>query len=230
MKTVGIIGGLGPETTAKFYLEVLSSCFKFHNLGRPPMVIFNVPMSFKLEEEIITASERTDFFVPFLTDAAIRLEKSGVDFIVIPCNTAHVFIDQVRKSVNIPILSIVEESVRFLTDQRMDRIGLLGTTQTIETKLFDNECRQNGIKINKPSLRNQLQIASIITKIVKNNHSLSDQKKLLKIIDDFKDSDCILLACTDLQLLVSNHKSLKIFDTMKILADATVREILKGGE
>mgnify|MGYP001590500511 CR=1 FL=1 len=132
MKTVGIIGGLGPETTAKFYLEVLSSCFKSHNLGRPPMLIFNVPMSFKLEKEIITASEKKDFFVPFLTNAAIRLEKSGVDFIVIPCNTAHVFIDQVRKLVNIPVLSIVEESVSFLRDRGMDSIGLLATTQTIE--------------------------------------------------------------------------------------------------
>lgn len=227
MKTVGIIGGLGPETTAKFYLEVLSSCFKSHNLGRPPMLIFNVPMSFKLEEEIITSSERTDFFLPFLTDAAIRLEKSGVDFIVIPCNTAHIFIDQVRKSVKIPILSIVEESVKFLTDRNIDRIGLLATTQTIETKLFDGHCRASGIKINKPNPRNQIQIASIINKILKNKHSLSDQKKLLKIMDDFEDSDCVLLACTDLQLLMPDHENIKAFDTMKILADATVREILK---
>lgn len=226
MKTVGIIGGLGPETTAKFYLEVLSSCFKSHNLGRPPMLIFNVPMSFKLEEEIITASEKTDFFVPFLTDAAIRLEKSGVDFIVIPCNTAHVFIDQIRKSVNIPVLSIVEESVKFLMNQGIDRIGLLATTQTVESKLFDGECRENGMKINKPNQRNQLKIASIIKNIVKSDHSLNDQKKLLRIIDDFDDIDCVLLACTDLQLLIQKHEKLRVFDTMKILADATVKEIL----
>src|SRR3989344_5390819 len=89
MKTVGIIGGLGPETTAKFYLEVLSSCFKTNKLNRPPMIVFNVPMRFDLEREIIVEAKGKNRLLPFLLDAAKHLEKGGADFIVIPCNTAH---------------------------------------------------------------------------------------------------------------------------------------------
>ena len=54
MKTVGIIGGLGPETTAEFYLDLIFSAFQLDKFARPPILIWNVPLEYKIEKEFIT--------------------------------------------------------------------------------------------------------------------------------------------------------------------------------
>lgn len=227
MKTVGIIGGLGPETTAKFYLEVLSSCFKTNKINRPPMLIFNVPMHFDLEKEIIVEAKGKNRLLPFLIDAARSLEKGGADFIVIPCNTAHIFIEEVRQSVKIPVLSIVDESIKFLASEKVRKTGILATNQTIRSKLFNEKCSIDGIEICFPKKSHQIAVANIISKIINGRETFKDRGRLHKIVDCFENIDCLLLACTDLQLLIKNHNKIRIFDTMKILAETTAREILK---
>ena len=69
----------------------------------------------------------------------------------------------------------------------------------------------------------------MINNLVLNRHNNKDRKDLLKIVDKFKDKNVenVILACTDLQILIPEHSKIKIYDTMKILADATVDEILK---
>src|ERR1035437_298717 len=103
MKTVGIIGGLGPQTTAKFYMQIVSLCAKKNSEQRPNILIVNVPISHELEKKFINRSVGKKEFCELLTNAAKTLEKSGVDFIVLPCNTAHVFIEDIRNSVSVPV-------------------------------------------------------------------------------------------------------------------------------
>src|SRR3990167_8062552 len=135
-KTLGIIGGLGPETTARFYLKVVFACSKI-NGKRPKILISNVAVPLKIEEKLITEAKNIRGILPFVIDSAIQLEKGGADFIVIPCNTVHVFIDEVRKSVNIPVLSIVEETTKFLKKRKIEEVGILATPTTIKNKLYD---------------------------------------------------------------------------------------------
>src|SRR3989344_3608045 len=104
MKSVGIIGGLGPETTSEFYLDVVFSCFKKDKTARPSIVIASVPLPYQIEEDLIMRSEGAERYIPFLITEAQRLEKSGMDFIVMPCNSLHVFIEQIRSSVKVPVL------------------------------------------------------------------------------------------------------------------------------
>jgi len=115
MKTAGIIGGLGPETTSQFYLEIIFSCFQTNKTARPPLLIWSIPLEYQIESDLITKAEGEERYIPYLVDAAKRLENGGADFIVIPCNSAHIFIDVVRKAVKIPVLSIVEETTKFLS-------------------------------------------------------------------------------------------------------------------
>ena len=70
MRTVGIIGGLGPETTADFYLEVVFSFFDKNKQNRPPMLMWNVPIPNQIEEDFITKGEGAERYLPFLVDAA----------------------------------------------------------------------------------------------------------------------------------------------------------------
>lgn len=229
MKTVGIIGGLGPETTSEFYLDLVFSCAKKDKTARPPIIISSVPLPYQIEEDLILRSEGMERYIPYLTAETQRLEKAGADFIVMPCNSLHVFIKQIRDSVNIPVLSIVEETVKFLKREKMNKVGIVSTSATIKNKLYENAFAENGIEYVVPNELQQARMGKFILNLVVGQQKNRDREELISIINDFEDKelDCVILACTDLQLLIPQHPKLKIFDTMKVFADATVQEIIK---
>lgn len=226
MRKAGIIGGLGPQTSAEFCLEIVFACSKITKI-RPNILVSNVAIPLRTESEVINGKNK-EKILPLLTDCAKQLEKAGADFVVIPCNTVHVFIDEIRKSVKIPALSIIEETTDFLKSKDIKKVGLLGTQTTIKEKLFDEKLKEDNIEIVVPDKSSQLKLGRLINRLVKNMPNKKDKKELLEIIDELaaKNVDCVLLACTDLQLLVKKHRKVRVFDTLDILAKATVREII----
>jgi len=228
MRTVGVIGGLGPETTAEFYLDVVFSCQNKDRTARPGILISSVPLPFAIEEDLIVRNVGQNRYIPYLVAEARRLEKAAADFIVMPCNSLHVFISDIRKSVKTPVLSIVEETVRFLKTNGFTKVGIVSTSATIRNKLYETAFAENGIAFSSPDEYEQEKMGKFIHNLVIGQQNNKDREELVRIIGGFEEKavDCVVLACTDLQLLIPKHPSLKIFDTMKILADATVEQIL----
>ncbi len=228
MKTVGIIGGLGPETTSEFYLELLFGCQKKSSATRPPVLIWNVPLRLDVEREILEEAKNEERILPLLIDAAKRLENGGADFLVMPCNSLHIFITEIRASVHIPVLSIVEETVCFLKKQKISRAGVIATPTSIKHRLYENAFEREGIKYLVPDEFDQTKLGRIICSIVQNRGANKDRVAFLKILEKFRKQKVkhVLMACTDLQILIPQHDEMKIFDTMKIFADATVAKIL----
>lgn len=228
MKTAGVIGGLGPETTAKFYLSLISFCYEKSEVNRPPILLWNVPMNYQIENDLITKGTGEERYIPFLTDAAKRLEAGGADFIVIPCNTVYIFIKEVRKAVKIPVLSIVEETATFLQDKKITKVGLLATKSAIDKKLYQAKLNKEGVKTIIPDEKDQAFLGKLINRLVLSQKLKADGEKLLEVIDNFKKKDVknVILACTDLQLLAPSHPTLNIYDTMEILLEATVKKTL----
>lgn len=229
MKTVGIIGGLGPETTSEFYLDLVFSCQSKSKEARPGIIISSVPLPFKIEEDLIERNTGSERYIPFLIKEAQRLEKAGADFIVMPCNSLHVFIQEIRDAVNIPVLSIVEETVKFLKENDFKKVGIVSTSATIENKLYETAFEENGIVYETPDDFQQAKMGKFIMNLVTGQQNNKDREELINIINDFENKgvDCVALACTDLQLLIPKHPTLKIFDTMKVFADATVKKMLE---
>jgi len=229
MKTVGIIGGLGPETTSEFYLDLVFSCQKKDRTHRPSIIVASVPLPYMIEKDAILKNMGMERCLPFLIAEAKRLEKSGADFIVMPCNSLHIFIKEIRNAVKIPVLSIVEETVKFLKKNNFKRAGIVSTSATIKNKLYENAFEKNKIGYETPNEFQQAKMGKFILNLVNGMQNNKDREEFIKIINDFedKDVDCVVLACTDLQLLIPKHPTLKIFDTMKIFADATVEKILE---
>ena len=227
MKKVGIIGGLGPETTSEFYLDIVFSCQKMKSSARPALIISSVPLPYKIEEDAILKNIGMERCLPFLTEEAKRLEKAGADFIVMPCNSLHVFIQDIRKAVTVPVISIVEETVKFLKRNNMKKVGIVSTSATIKNKLYEKSFAENDIKYVTPNDLQQAKMGKFILNLVTGQQKNRDREELIKIINDFdgKGLDCVILACTDLQLLIPSHPTLKIFDTMKILVDSVVENI-----
>lgn len=232
MKTVGIIGGLGPETTAKFYLELVSLCQKQRTSTRPAIVIWNVPLPLEVERDLILSAKGEERYLPFLVDAAKHLEKCGADFLVMPCNSLHIFIDQIRATVAIPVLSIVEETTKFLRSQNIRQVGVLATMITINNKLYEGPLKQAGIDAIIPEGLDQAKMGNIISRLVNGEHRSSDRQEILDIINRLSQRgvSTVILACTDLQLLLPSHDDVAIFDTMRIFVESTAKEIMGGAQ
>lgn len=229
MKTVGIIGGLGSETTAEFYQEIVSAFSKRGEESHPPVLMYSVPLPLQLERECILQAQNERKCLPFLVDAAQILEKGGADFLVMPCNSLHLFIEEIRNSVQIPVLSAIEETVNVLKNNNNKTVGVLATSITINNGLYKNALGSNGIRYVVLGDIDQDKLGQIIYRLVTNKYDEGDKKELDEIINNLckEDLDSIILACTDLQILNPYHDKVKILDTMRILLDATVREMIK---
>lgn len=229
MKTVGIIGGLGPETTSEFYLELIFSCQKINKIHRPKILISSVPLPYDIEEDAIAKGIGEERCVPFIVEAAKELENAGADFLVMPCNSLHAFIEDIRKSVKIPVLSIVEETTKFLKEKNVSEVGIISTAITLNKKLYETSFLANGIKQISPNDFQQAKIGKMIHNLVSNRHDNKDREELIGVINSFEVRGIkhVILACTDLQLLIPQHPQLQIYDTMKVFADATVKEIMR---
>lgn len=228
MRIPGIIGGFGPEATAQFQLKLVEICHAQKQKFRPPMLIWNTPISLKTEENLLLKSKGIKEFLPFLLEAAKKLENAGADFIVLPCNTLHIFIEEIRNHVNIPLLSIIDETADFLSNKGIKNVGLLATKETVRNKIHENQLLKFNIKSILPSLIDQRKIDKLINKIIadpSNKHVRDTLSRIsLKLIE--KGTKDILLACTDLQLVFPKIPKAQVHDTLHILAQATVREIL----
>ena len=200
MKTVGIIGGLGPETTAEFYLELVFSSYKINKTSRPPIMIWNVPLRYQIEQDLITKAKGEERYIPYLIDAAKRLEAAVADFLVMTCTSLHIFINEIRTAVKIPVLSIVEETAKFLKSKHIKRVGVLATTTTVQRKLYERPLFARGIDVVIPDGFSQAKIGKMINNLVRGTHQNNDRERLLSIVEQFSKRGVkhAILACTDL--------------------------------
>lgn len=230
MKTVGVIGGMGPETSADFYLELIRGSHTKNKTQRPAILLWSVPIPLDVEEDLILKGTGEERYIPFLIDGAKRLEEGGADFIVIPCNTVHIFIDEIRNAVCIPVLSIVEETTRVLKASKIRRVGFLSTELTIRKGVYHRLFHENNIIPIAPSITQQNILNRIIQNILSGETSKEDIKSLEQIMISLskQGAEVIVLACTDLQHILQMQTGVKKFDTMKILADITVKKINDG--
>ena len=227
MNRLGIIGGLGPETSCNFCLS-LNNKFRQITDSQPDITLENIPVSGKAEHDIINGDIGEEHF-KLLSNAVKRLNRSGVDFIVVPCNKVHAFINELRNLSKKPILSIVEVCGEECERLGFSKVGLLGSTKTITDRLHSNELKRRGIESIFPEEKAQKKISKIIIKIIHNTANKNDILFLHKTITDFKErgAQAVVLACTDLPLIISKRDScLPIINTLEILENSSVNCML----
>lgn len=230
MKVAGVIGGIGARSTADFYHEVFLLCQKKNQIQRPPIFIWSVPGLFETEKNCAIGNNGLEAYRELLIDGAKRLEQGGADFLVMPCNSVHTFFHDVQKAAGIPIFSIIEETVNFLKKKKIKKVGILSTTTTLKRKLYEQAFTEHHIEFIIPSSHEQKELAKIIHKIVQNKAGDKEREYLNAILANMKKAGIndVVLACTDLGLLHPSYEGVTVHDSMKILAVATVREILQN--
>ena len=226
MKTLGIIGGFGPETTAKFYMSIVNKNRKI-NKSHPNVLIHNVPVPFDLENDAVRHAKNLEKFLPLLLDS-VKILQDKADLIALPCNTLHIFMDDISAASKKPIVSIIDETVEEVKKRKLKRVGILATSTTINEGVFESMFLKNSVSVVKPSDQSQLRLSEIICNILQGKKSSGMRSILIAIINCMKaeGAEAIILACTDLQLLIKQTDTdLMLIDTMDVLANSVVNEI-----
>ena len=229
-KSIGVVGGLGPETTAEFYLNLIKDSRRYL-LNYPKIIISSVPFPFFLENEIIFKSRNERKILSFLEKSIVELNKLNVDFIVIPCNTVHIFIKLLRKKSDAPIINIVDETVKFVKEHNYATVGILATNKTIDSKLYESPLRNENLKVILPRKKEQTIVARIILRLLSNKNSNHDKLILNRLIKSLekRGAEVIILGCTDLQLILKqNNFKIPIIDSMIVLEKTVFKKICEG--
>ncbi len=227
-KTVGVIGGLGPMATVYFYDMVVRMTDAKTDQDHIDMVIANRATTPDRTDYIIGKSKNSP--VDILKKDAKRLENFGSDFLVITCNTAHYFYDEIQKSVNIPVLNIIEETVKHAKEQGHKKLGILATTGNISTNLYQNMCKKYDIDYLVLDENRQANIMSIIYDDIKSGNP-ANMNKFNDIVNNLKENNCdgAILGCTELSILKNDNNLDNEFyiDSLGILAVKTIENCNK---
>lgn len=228
MKIPGVLGGLGPQTTADYYLRVQELALEHNALERPPMLTWSVPLPYALEEESIFDGTGFDEIGEYLADGAKKLESAGASFIVMPCNSLHICQTQIEEKLTIPFISIIDETVRVVRKKSYKSVALLATEQTAERGLYTQPLEAVGINVIRPNYIQQRMLNEMVVRLINGKQMPEDKEEFHQVLRSLQErgADIAILACTDFHILLNDeHMGMPYLDTMEILALATAREM-----
>lgn len=199
-KLLGILGGLGPMSSAYLYKMITEHTLAERDQDHIDIVLNSRATTPDRTEFILGSSERSP--LPYMIEDAKRLEKYGADGIIIACNTAHYFIDEVRRAVSVPVPSIIYETVDFLKKSGFKKAGILATAGTVSAGSYQDKCRVLGIDFAIPSKNSQEDLMEMIYGCVKCGKP-SSKDAFLRISDEMRSlgCDCLILGCTELSVM-----------------------------
>lgn len=215
MKTIGILGGLGPESTCEYYRIITRRYYDLYgNYSYPEIIIYSLTFS----NFILCGYEAADD----IRDAILKLHRAGADFVVAACNSIHIVYDAVARDLPIPWISIMDVVAEEINRRKLDRVGLLGTIFTMGKGFYQKALAAHGIETVTPESDDQLRINDIIFQELVRGITTSESKKfMLGVIDSLagRGAQGIILGCTELQFLIKQEDtSIPVFDSAELHA------------
>ncbi|WP_088293068.1 aspartate/glutamate racemase family protein [Bacillus mycoides] len=213
---IGILAGMGPKSTGPFVDTVVAECQTIygakHDIDFPHMMIYSCPTPFYMDRPIDHAAMKKA-----IIEGAQKLESTGVDFIAMPCNTAHLYFEELQRSITIPILNIVDETLKAIPENTK-RVALLATEATVQASIYQDGITKRDIEYIHNEQWQEM-INQIITCI--KGGEIEEARKLWSLLVlQLKDEvDTAIIACTDLNVVVSED----FVDSAQCLAKAVVR-------
>lgn len=228
MKIPGIIGGLGPETTADFYLQIQQLAIENNLKSRPFMMIGSVNVPYELEKRIFLDGGDITENLPLLVNTIKKLQNSGIDFLVMPCNTLHILVGNLTQEMTVPFINIVDETIKEIQNQGYKKVTLLSTDTLAKSNLYQSAFAKNNIQYQIPNETDQQHLDILISRLVNSQQTIEDRKFFNNFLRTLQsETDAIILACTDFHILVDKQTDYKVIDTMAVLAHATFNKIIE---
>ncbi|GLI57083.1 aspartate racemase [Propionigenium maris DSM 9537] len=219
MKTLGILGGMGPLATADLFYKIINLTQAKCDRDHIHIITDNYCEIPDRSAYILGGGEDP---IDHMSEAARKLESIGADFLVMPCNTAHYFYSELSKRVDIPFLNMIEETASYLAGE--ERVGLLATEGTYSAKLYEGAFLPRNIKVVTPDE----DIKKLINTLIYNfkGGRGAGEEDLFTILKHFRSKgvDKLILGCTELPLIFKGVVSdMTLVDPTEILAVAAIR-------
>jgi aspartate racemase len=229
-KIIGILGGMGPEATIDLFTKIVKGTKARKDQDHLRILIDNNP---KIPDRTLAIQKKGPSPIAQLVRSAKALEKAGADFIVIPCVTAHYYYESLRKRTRIPILHIVEETMKYIQARLkgISKVGLLATTGTIQAGLFQTSFSHTDLQliIPTPEVQKKWVMRAVYGKggIKAIGPSENSKRLILKASEKLirQGAQAIIAGCTEVPLVLKEGDlSVPVIDPISILAKATIEK------
>lgn len=232
MKTVGIIGGIGPESTIEYYRTIIASCRELRPDGGYPPVIINSVNLTKLIDWF--SAGRTEEAAQYLVGEVSKLARAGADFAVLAANTPHIVFEDVSRDSPIPLLSIVRATRDAAAATGLKRLGLFATRFTMRAGFYQQTFSNAGMALILPGEAEQEYVHDkYMNELLKNVFLAETRGRLLAIARRLKTEqgiDGLILGGTELPLILhgtdAEEAGIPFLDTTQIHVRAVVAEML----
>jgi aspartate racemase len=229
MKILGIIGGLGPESTLEYYQNIIALYRERQCDGSYPEFIIN-SVDLKKGLDFMAEGNLTGM-ADYLLEEIGKLARAGANFGLISANTPHIVFDELAPKSPIPLISIVEATCAAAKARGLKKLALFGTRFTMQGTFYPKVFSYEGIELVMPDTKERDYLHDkYLNELVPGKFLSETRAGLLAIVDRMKaksNIDGVILAGTELPLILrdSSHKGVPFLDTTKIHCQAAVEEM-----
>lgn len=224
--SIAIIGGMGPQATAKLYQLIISKVTSQHkdtlNSDFPHIVIDSLTV-----DDFIGSQESQQQAVVAIKQSLRRLSAFRPTSIGLSCNTAHLLADRAGLLDEPNFVSLIDAVVDSVDNLRLTKVGLLASPTTIKTGLYERTLADKGIDCVTTGAAGLVATERIIKNVISGEHSQIDISTLNKLTEDMieKGSEGMVLGCTELPIIFDKRQSsVPVFDSLDILASALLQK------
>lgn len=231
MQKIGLIGGLGPESTIDYYSRIINSFKnKGANLDYPEIIIYSVRMT-----EFLRLMERKEYkqVTLWMKERITALKDAGAKFAAMTANTPHVIFNELKEVSPLPLISIVETCCTEAKKQGLGKLGLFGTQFTMDTTFYQDVFDKEGLEIVVPDEKDKKVIHEKLFSEIELGIFKEETKMLLmNIVERMMDKhriDSLILGCTEFPLILTEptYMGIPFLNTTQIHVDAIVEKCLE---
>lgn len=230
MKTVGLLGGMSWESTQTYYRLINEGVkSRLGGLHSAKLVLYSVDFA-----EIEALQHQGDWpaTARILSGAALSLENAGADFLMIGTNTMHKVAPEIEEAINIPLLHIADATAKVLTQDNIQRVGLLGTRFTMEQAFYRERLEAAGIEVVTPDAPQRAEVHRVIyEELCQGEIQAPSREAYLAVINSLAEqgAQAVILGCTEIGLLIKQTDTpVPLYDTTAIHAAQAVNQALTG--
>ncbi len=223
-KIIGILGGMGPEATADLFHRIIRATPARKDQDHPRTIIYS---NSKVPDRTPAVLGVGPSPLPEMVNAARALETVGADFLIMPCNTAHYFIGELRESVGIPVLHMIELTAQRVVNElpAVKRAGLIATDGTVRSGIYNESFEEQGVTVMTPPEDLQLISMRAIYEHIKTGDLERGREIVLNVATNLVNggAQVVICGCTEVSLVLKEGDiAVPVVDPLQVLADTAV--------
>lgn len=223
-RTVGVLGGMGPEATLDFFARVLAATPAERDQDHLHLLIDNRPQVPNRNDAVAGSGPSP---APLLAEMARGLEAAGAELLVMPCNAAHAFADAIRAAVRIPFLDMIEATTEVTLERvpDLDTVGVLAAAGALDASLYQDAFRRRGVQAVVPEGARRERFMGLLYAIKRGEKGPAVREAMAELAAELvaDGAQAIVAGCTEVPLvLAASEVAVPLVSSTDVLVAATI--------